>query len=85
MFASAPNRQPHGLADRLLTLFGLGGRNKPTLCVSATDRFTALEDPVTRKALAELPPHLLRDIGVSIETPDHGSATEGDALRKHLW
>ncbi|MBD9525641.1 hypothetical protein [Paracoccus sp. PAR01] len=86
MFASATNRQPQGFADRLLTLIGLRERDKPTLCVSETDRFAALDDPATRKALSVLPPHLLRDIGVN--TPDdghHGQPVEGDALRKYLW
>jgi hypothetical protein len=85
MSASATNGQAAGLVDRLLTLIGLRGQDKPTQCVVETDRFAALEDPVTRKALSELPPHLLRDIGVHMETPGHGPAVEGDALRKYLW
>ncbi|WP_134679833.1 DUF1127 domain-containing protein [Paracoccus ravus] len=85
MFASATKRQPHGLADRLLTLIGLREQIKPNQCVSETDRFAALDDPATRKALAELPPHLLRDVGVNVEQPRHDMMQVGDSLRKYLW
>ncbi|XQZ41966.1 DUF1127 domain-containing protein [Paracoccus yeei] len=77
----APVRRPLGLADRILTLLGFSVKDKSSLC---TDRMAALDDPATRKALAHLPSHLLRDIGVTaINTPD--PRVEGEALRKHLW
>lgn len=75
-------RQPLGLVARILAAFGLPVADKPSLC--PTDRMAALDDPATRKALADLPPYLLRDVGViGHVAPDHPA--EGDALRRHLW
>lgn len=77
----APLRQPLGLATRLLTFLGLVTTDKSCLCA---DRMAALDDPATRKAIAHLPPHMLRDIGVP--GPSAASArVEGEALRRHLW
>ncbi|MFH5773849.1 hypothetical protein ACHFJ0_06305 [Paracoccus sp. NGMCC 1.201697] len=85
MFASDFTRQPRGLADRLLMLLGFRKAGDPCLRNVVTDRYAALDDPVTRKALADLPPHLLRDVGVSVDTPDRSQPVEGEALRKYLW
>lgn len=86
MFTGA-NRQPYGFAARILTFFGLQKQNKPTLYVCEGDRFAALDDPATRKALSGLSPHLLRDVGVHTERTDHGlgQPVEGEALRKYMW
>ncbi|GLK62992.1 MULTISPECIES: DUF1127 domain-containing protein [Paracoccus] len=66
-------------------LFGVLRRDKPGLS-SCPDRMAALDHPETRKALAELPPHLLRDIGASDARSDTTPVPqEGDALRRHLW
>lgn len=75
-------RQPLGFVARILAAFGRPVRDKPTLC--NTDRMAQLDDPATRKALAGLPPHLLRDIGI-IGHVDAHTAVDGDALRRHLW
>ena len=84
MFAHAPIRHPLGLANRLLRAIGL---HRPDPHPAATDRFAALDDPATRKALKDLPAHLLWDIGVSDSTPGHdcSQTPEGEALRKYLW
>ncbi|WP_246184786.1 hypothetical protein [Paracoccus aestuariivivens] len=75
------------LTDRILMLFGFGGRDKQDLYVTTSDRMAALDDPATRKALAELPPHLLQDIGVSGSAPQRGGtqSVDGEVLRKYLW
>ena len=49
------------------------------------DRMAALNDAATRRALAELPPHLLRDIGVADMRSDTAPLPTGEALRRHLW
>ncbi|QRZ15195.1 hypothetical protein JWJ88_19925 [Paracoccus methylovorus] len=67
-------------------LFGVERRHKPSLS-DCYDRNAALDDPTTRKALADLPPHLLQDVGV-VDTRSDMAATspqEGDALRRFLW
>ncbi|SIR14553.1 protein of unknown function [Paracoccus thiocyanatus] len=70
-----------GLTGRILAILRRRAVDKQTLCV---DRMAALDDPATRRALAHLPPHLLRDVGV--DGPVGSSArVEGEALRKHLW
>lgn len=79
-----PTRQPHGLIAGLLAAFGLAATDKPSLC--APDRMAALDDPATRKALADLSPHLLRDIGVTAQGRTKGPDGDGDgALRRRLW
>jgi hypothetical protein len=48
---------------------------------------SALDDPETRRAIADLPEHLLRDIGVRnqrIRQPDP-ETPDGEALRRHMW
>lgn len=87
MFAEITKRRPHGLADRLLTAIGFRRRPDALINRCAPDRFAALDDPATRKALSKLPPHLLRDIGLNDSAPEHGYdlPAEGDALRKHFW
>ncbi len=77
----APFRRPMPLAARILAFIGFTAADKPSLC---TDRMAALDDPTTRRALAELPPHLLSDIGV-VADPGPATRIEGEALRKHLW
>jgi len=84
MFDNIISRQPMGLAGRLLSLIGLGDRGASKCTAIEPDRFAALDDPATRKALSDLPPHLLRDIGVSA-TAAALEEVEGSALRKYLW
>ena len=67
----------------LFRFFGLQPRDKQGLSV-CRDRMAALDDPQTRRALADLPSHILRDIGVVELRPDAPSV-EGEALRRHLW
>ena len=62
---------------------GLGRRDKQTLSV-CRDRMDMLDDPSTRKALASLPDHLLKDVGVTRHTPSNPDIP-GEALRRHLW
>lgn len=78
----ATERQATGLAARFLALFGLKMTNKQTLCV---DRMAALDDPATRRALADLPAHLLLDIGAVSAAPGKTPEVEGAALRHHMW
>ncbi|SMO91962.1 hypothetical protein [Paracoccus laeviglucosivorans] len=79
----ATERQTIGFADRLLMLLGLKTTDKQTLCA---DRMSALDDPATRQALADLPEHLLWDIGVISAAPDKVmKPVEGEALRRHMW
>ncbi|MTH64639.1 hypothetical protein GL284_10175 [Paracoccus sp. DK608] len=78
----ATERQTTGFAERILMLLGLGKTDKQTLC---TDRMSALDDPATRQALAGLPEHILRDVGVISAAPDKVTPVEGQALRDHLW
>ncbi|MDS9466078.1 hypothetical protein RGQ15_00610 [Paracoccus sp. MBLB3053] len=87
MFDCASQRQPKGLVDRILSFLGLGTKNKQRLYVATMDRAAALDDPATRKILSELPPHLLRDVGVSMPAPPRAESRpiDGEALRKHLW
>ena len=66
-------RQPQGLATRLMTFLGLRPRDKSCLCA---DRMTALDHPSTRRAIAHLSPHMLRDIGFA-----DGRATEAGMRR----
>ncbi len=77
---------PGGLVQRLASVLGLRVTNKQTVS-HRTDRMAALDDPATRRALAELPEHLLRDVGVpSMGHPTLApDAPEGEALRRHLW
>ncbi len=79
--ANPLRQRRHGLG--LFRFFGLEPRDKQGLSV-CRDRMSALDDPQTRRALAGLPAHILRDIGVVELRPDAPPA-EGDALRKHLW
>lgn len=67
----------------LFRFFGLEPRDKQGLSV-CRDRMSALDDPQTRRAIAGLPAHLLRDIGV-VELRSDPAPIEGEALRKHLW
>lgn len=68
--------------NRLLALIH---RDKPVLS-RPRGRGEALDDPRTRRALAHLPPHILRDIGVTDNRADDAApADEGDALRRHFW
>lgn len=79
-------RPPMGFAARILAAFGYSAADKASLCTS--DRMAALDDPATRKALADLPQHLLRDIGVIGHALPDGPAEDpsgGEALRRHLW
>lgn len=69
----------------LFRLFGLEPRDKQRLSL-CRDRMAALDDPRTRRAIAGLPSHLLRDIGVvELRHGDAGPCVEGEALRRHLW
>lgn len=77
-------RQPQGLATRLMTFLGLCRRDKSCLCA---DRMAALDHPSTRRAIAHLPPHMLRDIG-AVDAAPHRHAmpyVPGQALRDHSW
>lgn len=69
-----------GLVAKILSFCGIGRGDKPCLYRSRMD---ALDDPATRKALAGLSPHALRDIGVHQTAPSRPVA--GDALRQHMW
>lgn len=75
-------RQPLGLTARILTALGLAPVAKTSLCT--TDRMAALDDLATRKALADLPPYLLSDIGI-IGHDQPETCVDGQALRHHLW
>ncbi|WP_347266667.1 DUF1127 domain-containing protein [Paracoccus sp. (in: a-proteobacteria)] len=45
-----------------------------------------LDDPRTRRALADLPAHILQDIGVTDNrSPAAMPLAEGEALRRHFW
>ncbi|CAM3350077.1 protein of unknown function [Paracoccus aminovorans] len=82
---SAYNRQVSPLPGLIRLVLGVLRRDKPTLSV-CPDRMAALDDPATRKALADLPAHLLRDIGVpDMRSTEAAPPQEGDALRRHLW
>lgn len=74
------------LFRRLVRRLTLRMSDKQALSVS-TDRMTALDDPRTRRALAGLPVHLLRDVGVQDARSDTAQIDppEGEALRRHLW
>lgn len=79
-------RAPSGLFRRLSNLLGFDAVDKQSLSRCA-DRMTALDDPATRRALADLPPELLLDIGVR-DLSHHLPMPElpdGDALRRHMW
>ena len=80
------NSRPQGWLGRgLFRLFGLGPRDKQALS-PCRDRMAALDDPRTRRAIADLPSHLLRDISVVELRHGHaGPGVEGEALRRHLW
>lgn len=75
-----------GLFARIASLLGLGRRDKQPL-LPCRDRMAALDDPQTRAALKDLPPHLLNDIGVRhmSDHSEHYKLPDGDALRRHLW
>lgn len=77
-------RQPQGLATRLMTFLGLRPRDKSCLC---EDRMAALDHPATRRAIANLPPHMLRDIGAVDAAPRPQTTRDvpGQALRDHSW
>lgn len=74
------------LVRRLARLLLSRPGDKQTLSF-CTNRMAALDDPQTRRALAGLPPHLLRDIGVHDACSDNApiEPPEGEALRRHLW
>lgn len=81
-----PQRQRR-LGLGLFRFLGLEPGDKQALS-PCRDRMAALDDPRTRRALAGLPAHLLRDIGV-VElrqgADSAGDAVQGEALRRHLW
>lgn len=75
-----------GIFRRIAAILRLPFGDKQALSVCA-DRMAALNDPSTRRALAGLPQHLLRDIGVKDARIDEApvNSPEGEALRRHLW
>ena len=76
-----------GLFGRIAQTLGLRQNDKQPLS-SRYDRMQALDDRETRRAIANLPPHLLRDIGVpggDRQQDDRHPTPEGEALRRHLW
>lgn len=75
-----------GLFGRIAQTLGLRQNDKQPLS-TCYDRMQALDDRETRRAIANLPPHLLRDIGVlGYRREDSRHPTpEGEALRRHLW
>lgn len=77
-------RQPQGLVNRLMTVLGVRPRDKSCLC---EDRMEALNDPATRRAIAGLPAHMLRDIGALDAAPHQQPVRHvpGRALRDHSW
>lgn len=81
-------RQPQGLVTRIMTFLGLRPVDKSSLC---EDRMSALDHPATRRAIANLPPHMLRDIG-AVDAAPHpkpartaASQIPGQSLRDHSW
>ncbi len=88
MFRDLATTTQTGLIRRLSVLLGFAVANKQTVSCRA-DRMAALNDPATRRALAELPPHLLMDVGVVSQAHrETGTATtppDGEALRRHMW
>ena len=86
MSKSSAFHRPEGIwAGLTRRLAGLRRGDKPSLS-QCRDRMAALDDPATRKALADLPAHLLRDIGVpDMRSTEAAPQQEGDALRRHLW
>lgn len=89
MFRDLATATPTGLFRRLAAMLDLRSVNKQALSC-CTDRMAALNDPATRRALAELPPHLLRDVGV-VDQGQHEPGADlttqppGEALRNHMW
>lgn len=86
MFRDLATATRPGLFRRLATMLGRWSDDKQTVSCSL-DRMSALNDPATRRALAKLPPHLLRDVG-TVDQGRHEPATdtpEGEALRRHMW
>lgn len=74
-------RKSFGLSQ--IIAFLRGDKQTVSPCV---DRMAALDDPRTRKALAGLPAHLLRDIGaVDVREQVAQPPAEGQALIRHLW
>ncbi|MFC3528441.1 hypothetical protein ACFOMH_09665 [Paracoccus mangrovi] len=75
-----------GLFGRIAQTLGLRQNDKQPLS-SRYDRMQALDDRETRRAIANLPPHLLRDIGVlgGRRVDSRHPTPEGEALRRHLW
>lgn len=86
MSKSSAFHRPEGIwAGLTRRLAGLRRRDKPSLS-QCRDRMAALDDPATRRALAELPAHLLRDVGVADMRSDRAAPLpDGEALRRHLW
>ena len=88
MFRDLATTTQTGLFRRLSAMLGFTAANKQGVSCR-TDRMAALNDPATRRALAELPPHLLMDIGVVSQAHcERGTATtppDGEALRRHMW
>lgn len=77
----APTRLALGLAR----LFGRLSRDKQALS-ACNDRMAVLDDPATRRALANLDAHTLRDIGVvDLRRQDAPVSVDGESLRRHLW
>ena len=64
MFRDLASTTQTGLFRRLSAMLGFTAANKQGVSCR-TDRMAALNDPATRRALAELPPHLLKDIGLT--------------------
>ena len=86
MFRDLATPIQSSLFRRLSAMLGLDVTNKQAVS-NCADRMSALSDPATRRALADLPAHLLLDIGVRVQSP-HTPPTvspEGEALRNHMW
>lgn len=81
----ATERRTIGFVERLFTLLGLMRQDKQTICMTKVDRMAALDDPATRRALADLPQHVLKDIGIVQASPRKTLTVEGDDLRRHMW
>ena len=86
MFRDLASTTQTGLFRRLSVMLGFAAADKPAIS-PCPDRMSALNDPATRRALAELPAHLLLDIGVRDQrhSEPRTDAPEGEALRNHLW
>lgn len=86
MFRDISTPVQTGLFRRLSAMLGFATADKPAIS-PCPDRMSALNDPATRRALADLPPHLLVDIGVRGQSrfEPQTNAPEGEALRNHMW